>query len=68
MAHKPQAAFNPQNVALQLFVRNTEDLFVFQLHSHSISVSSCVVSEIFFALSSPICISCVVEDFFLLLD
>ena len=28
-ARKPQAAFDPRDVALQLFMRNTEDLFLF---------------------------------------
>ena len=57
--------FDSRDVALYLFVRNTEDLFCFAL-TPPIS-SSCVVKH-FFAFSSPICIFREVEDFFLVFD
>ena len=57
--------FDPPDLALYIFVRNTEDLFRFAIALSPPISSSCVVED-FFALSSPICIFCEVEDFFAL--
>ena len=54
--------FDPRDVALQLVVRYTEDLgFAIALHP---PFPALVWSRTFFALSSPICISCGVKNFF----
>ena len=53
--------FDSQDVALQLFVRNTEDLFAIALTP---PFPTLAWWKTFFAPSSPDCISCGVEDFF----
>ena len=62
---RPQVAFfDPRDVAFQLFVRNTKDLFCFAIALAPPISSSFVVKDFFFVFSSPICISCGVENFF----
>ena len=56
--------FGPRDVARQLFWRNTEDLFCFAIALKPLFPP--LWSKTYFALSSPICISCGVVNFFAL--
>ena len=57
--------FDPRDVALQLFVRNTEDLVLFCNCTYTPYFQLLCGRGLFFTLSSAICISCGVEDFLL---